>query len=249
MGNRIGRSFVHDGSHVWKIAGVVVLAAVTLSFAGFALVQRQAPVSPTALYTPPPAGEVAPVEVTDVAVVGDSFTGGSGMDSGAPARWPANLSGFSVTTYHEGGTGYAATLDSADGPSNFMTRVEQMPADGVDNLVFFGSINDGRLGYQATYDAAAATYAAAQIKWPDARILVIGPASPKWPVPAEFTTSRDAVRDAASSAGVAFFDPIDARWFEGSPELIGSDGTHPTDAGHAYLAQQMEAVLELQLLG
>lgn len=185
---------------------------------------------------------------TRIAVIGDSFTTGSPMDSGPSALWPALLSDvFTVTAYAWSGTGYAATWVSPDGPSNFVTRVEQMPDERIDNLVFFGSINDGLLGYDATLAAADEAFVNAQAKWPDATILVVGPASPIWPVPESYLEARDATQDAARAAGLTFVDPIDAGWFEGMPDLIGVDGIHPNDRGHAYLADQMRRVLEQHL--
>ena len=44
-----------------------------------------------------------------------------------------------------------------------------------------------------------------------------------------------------------FFDPIAQGWFVGRPELIGSDGIHPTDAGHAYMADKIAPLIGAQL--
>lgn len=200
---------------------------------------------PTASSTPAPVPTYGSTSAPfiDVTVVGDSYTAGSAMNQGD--EWWAlvdSQNGIAVERYAVGGTGYASTREMDYGPSNFLTRLERMP-NNVANLMFFGSINDGRLGYQATYDAAAATYTAAKAKWPEARLLAVGPASPTWPTPTAYTTSRDAVRDAAAASGVAFFDPIEARWFADAPELIGDDGIHPTDAGHEYLAARLGDVL------
>lgn len=203
---------------------------------------------PSASVSPPASPSEGTTQPTRIAVIGDSFTTGSPMDSGPSALWPALLSDdFTVTAYAWSGTGYAATWVSPDGPSNFVTRVEQMPDERIDNLVFFGSINDGLLGYDATLAAADEAFVNAQAKWPDATILVVGPASPIWPVPESYLEARDATRDAARAAGLTFVDPIDAGWFEGMPDLIGVDGIHPNDRGHAYLADQMRRVLEQHL--
>ena len=42
-------------------------------------------------------------------------------------------------------------------------------------------------------------------------------------------------------------DPIAARWFAGRPELIGKDGVHPTDAGHAYMAAKIAPLISAKL--
>lgn len=230
---------------VWQYIGVGILAVAVVAMVW----QAFRPVTPPVSAEPRPAVQPSDFETPAtgplaVAVIGDSFTGGSGMDSGESARWPALLTDtgdWRVTTYHEGGTGYAATLDINGAPSNFVTRVDALPTD-VERLVFFGSINDGVQGYDATRAAAEQALTAAKAKLPDAQILVIGPASPRWPVPAEFATARDATRDAAAAVGVTFVDPIELGWFSQNPEMIGADGTHPNDAGHAYLATELGSI-------
>ena len=204
---------------------------------------------PSASSTPTAGHSDEATQAQRIAVIGDSYTTGSPVDSGPSALWPALLPAddFTVTAYAWSGTGYAATWATPDGPSNFVTRVEQMPDTGIDNLVFFGSINDGLFGYDDTRAGADAAFADAQAKWPDATILVVGPASPVWPVPESYLGARDATRDAAQAAGLTFVDPIDAGWFEDMPDLIGVDGIHPNDRGHAYLADRMRGVFEQHL--
>ena len=43
------------------------------------------------------------------------------------------------------------------------------------------------------------------------------------------------------------FDPLAEGWFVGRPELIGPDGVHPSDAGHAYLAEKIVPLIAGQL--
>jgi len=40
-----------------------------------------------------------------------------------------------------------------------------------------------------------------------------------------------------------FIDPLVEGWFVGRPDLIGSDGVHPNDAGHAYLAAKIARLI------
>ena len=44
-----------------------------------------------------------------------------------------------------------------------------------------------------------------------------------------------------------FVDPIAEGWFVGRPDLIGADGIHPTDAGHAYMAARIAPLIYDQL--
>ncbi|MCR2784967.1 SGNH/GDSL hydrolase family protein [Microbacterium sp. zg.B96] len=226
---------------LWGLVGV---AALVIALGGWVAVNYQPPPSlATSAPRPYPTfdfGREAD-QLPAVAAIGDSFTGGSGMDSGEGARWPALLrEEFTITTYHEGGTGYARTRETPDGSSNFTTRVDALPVD-TRNLVFFGSVNDSGAGYLAVRAAARTAFQAAQDRAPGVRILVIGPASPAWPVTPDMYEARDGVRDAAVEMGLPFVDPIDSGWFSGHPEFIGEDGTHPNDLGHAFLSDRISA--------
>ena len=68
---------------------------------------------------------------------------------------------------------------------------------------------------------------------------MIGPPWPTADVPDSLLQIRDVLNAAARAAGAAFVDPIGDRWFVDRPDLIGADGVHPTDAGHAYLAAKI----------
>ena len=80
-----------------------------------------------------------------------------------------------------------------------------------------------------------------------ATILVIGPPWPTAEVPQTVLQVRDIVGAAASAAGATFVDPIAERWFVGRPDLIGADGVHPNDAGHAYIANMIAPLIGAQL--
>jgi lysophospholipase L1-like esterase len=58
---------------------------------------------------------------------------------------------------------------------------------------------------------------------------------------------RDTLKYQADVVGATFIDPINAGWFVGRPELIGKDGVHPTDAGHAYMAEKIAPLIGAQL--
>ncbi len=58
---------------------------------------------------------------------------------------------------------------------------------------------------------------------------------------------RDAVAAAAGSAGLDFVDPLAGGWLRDRPDLIGADGVHPHDGGHAHLADLIEPAIEAAL--
>ena len=107
----------------------------------------------------------------------------------------------------------------------------------------FGSLNDETLPPGAVGDAAAATYRTIRHRAPSARLVVIGPEWPNAQRPADLLAIRDAVRNAATAAGAEWIDPLAEGWFDRRPDLIGADGWHPTDAGHAYLTELIAAHL------
>ena len=82
---------------------------------------------------------------------------------------------------------------------------------------------------------------------PSSKLLVIGP---PWTDPIRrwmssmFATSS-AVRP--TTPGATFVDPISEGWFVGRPDLIGPDGIHPNDAGHAYMAEKIAPLIHAQL--
>jgi peptidoglycan/LPS O-acetylase OafA/YrhL/lysophospholipase L1-like esterase len=180
---------------------------------------------------------------TLVTVVGDSFVTGSDMGGVSTTNWTSLAAGqlqsdgeVDITRSAAGGSGYVAR-----GPRNTifdeLVRSSVGPKTAV--VVFFGSINDRGSGPEVVGAAAAKAYADAKRMAPKAKLLVIGPTWKEADVPAEILASRDAIRGAAQSAGAQWVDPIAEKWFFGQPTLIGSDETHPTDQGHAYLAKQI----------
>jgi hypothetical protein len=79
-------------------------------------------------------------------------------------------------------------------------------------------------------------------------VLVIGPAWPTADPPATVLRIRDILAFQTGLVGATFVDPIAQGWFVGRPDLIGPDGVHPTDAGHAYLAEQIAPLIGAQLV-
>lgn len=178
-----------------------------------------------------------------VAFVGNSFTGGSEMDSGASSRWPAIVSKklhVSDTVITAGSSGY---VHPGVGLATFGDLAKKVPHDAA-AVVILGSDDDASEPYDQIKDAALATFATIRRDAPHARILVIATFWVDSTPPEGILTSRDAVRDAAAEANLTFVDPIAGGWLGADPSVtIGADGLHPTDAGHAELAQHIEPLL------
>lgn len=202
---------------------------------------------------PAPPGFTAPASAYDteppqtrVLVIGDSYTGGSDMDTGEAARWPALLNervpNTIVTTASAGGAGYVAaspitgqTLPQVEGAN---------PAVNYDVVIVFGSRNDSRAAAERVGVAATDLYQRIGGESPEASLIVVGPPWVDADVPSALERNRDAIRRAAEAAGAVWVDPLADGWFFDRPELIGSDGVHPTDAGHAYMADRIAPVVQ-----
>jgi lysophospholipase L1-like esterase len=191
-------------------------------------------------------------QLTHVAVIGDSYTNGTDLGGRGPKSWTARA--WRVLAQHgvpiaadvaaEGAAGYGVPGDHGSVFGDLTARAVK-PDDAL--VVFFGSRNDQGVDPGLLADRAFADFDMARRIAPSARLLVIGPPWPTADVPDPVLQIRDVLNAAARGAGAAFVDPIAERWFFDRPELIGPDGVHPNDAGHAYLAEKIAPLIRAQL--
>lgn len=189
--------------------------------------------------------DVAP---SPIAVIGDSYTAGSAEGGQGAAGWTELAwrrlaqDGVPVaaTVAAEGGAGYGV-------PGNRGGRFEDLTARAVrpddTAVVYFGSRNDQPVDPGQLTAMVHDTLGLARRLAPAARLLVIGPAWPSAEVPDTVLRIRDLLAVEAQLADGEFVDPIADGWFVDRPELIGADGVHPTDAGHAYLAERIAPLI------
>ena len=203
--------------------------------------------------------QAAPVQLTSrdtvpsrIAVIGDSYTTGSNEGGNGPQGWAARSwqslarQGFQVTpdVAAEGGAGYGVRGNHGSVFGDLTPRAVR-PDDAV--VVFFGSRNDQGVDPAALADAARDCFVVARRTAPSARLLVIGPPWPTDDVPDAVLQIRDVLYAQARAVGATWIDPIAERWFVGRPDLIGKDGVHPNDAGHAYMADKIAPLIAGQL--
>ncbi|ODQ90579.1 hypothetical protein BHQ18_10545 [Mycolicibacterium flavescens] len=190
--------------------------------------------------------------VNRIAVIGDSYTTGGELGGLGASGWPAQawrmLAAQGIATSAdvgaEGGAGYGVR---GNGGSLFedLTARTVKPDDRL--VVFFGSRNDQHVDPTQFTILVYGTFQLARRLAPSADFLVIGPPWPTADVPGTVVRIRDTLRYQARLAGATFIDPIALGWFVGKPELIGSDGVHPTDAGHTYMAEKIAPLIGAQL--
>jgi lysophospholipase L1-like esterase len=190
--------------------------------------------------------------VNQIAVIGDSYTTGGDQGGLGAKGWTAKAwqllarEGLPVTAdvAAEGGAGYGTRGDHGSVFED-LTADAVKPADVL--VVYFGSRNDQGVDPTQLSILAYGTFQLARNSAPSAKFLVIGPPWPTADPPDNVLRIRDALKYQAGVAGATFIDPIAAGWFVGRPDLIGKDGVHPTDAGHAYMAQKIAPLIDAQL--
>lgn len=186
--------------------------------------------------SPQPTTTAESAQPVAVAIIGDSFTACSGMGGCNEANYIVDLAaqlGWTFTSHAVGGTGY---LNKEGGKTTFGERVDAVIASKPAVVVVQGGGNDVSF-LEGLPAAAIDTLSRLRAGLPEAKIVVVGPVATvasdeRW------TEARDAIQSAATTAGVdLFIDPIAERWFMDDNEaLIGTDGVHPTDEGHDYIA-------------
>ncbi|MFV0496352.1 Rv0518 family GDSL lipase [Mycobacterium sp.] len=190
--------------------------------------------------------------VSQIAVIGDSYTtgtneGGLGPNSWTERAWQLLLQRgmrIDADVAAEAGAGYGMPGDHG----GIFADLTAQAARSDDVLVlFFGSRNDEGVDPGTLSDRVGIAFGLARDLAPSARFLVIGPPWPTADVPADVLQIRDLLRLRAGVVGATFVDPIELGWFADRPDLIGADGVHPNDAGHAYMADKIAGLIEDQL--
>jgi lysophospholipase L1-like esterase len=187
-----------------------------------------------------------------VAVIGDSYTtgtdlggaGGRGWTTLAWNRLAKQQTPITADVGAEGGAGYA-TRGNRGSLFEDLTKRILKPDDSL--VVFFGSRNDQAADPARVSVLAYGTFQLARRIAPSAILLVIGPPWPTRNPPPNVLAIRDALRYQAGVARAFFVDPIAEGWFVGRPDLIASDGIHPTDKGHQYLASMIAPLIAERL--
>jgi hypothetical protein len=162
-----------------------------------------------------------------VAVVGDSYVGGSGSPTDGARRletslrFVAHLMGAdSFFNFGIGGTGW---VNGAGSGSNYGTRLADVVACNPHIVIVLGSRNDGS---DPGIEAAATASLGALSSIPS--VYVTGPST------SGYTSANTQVKAAAIANGRPFFDGVAGNWITGSD--LGTDGVHPTYAGHKKIA-------------
>lgn len=195
-------------------------------------------VAPTALVLP---------EHPRVLVFGDSWT------YGAAANVPSLGYAYVLAELLDGetivdgvrGSGYLKP--GIDGP-DFGTRIAALdPAVSPDLIIIQGSINDREQGADGYRDAVNAAWDALAATYPDAAIVVLGPAPHALPVAAGTSRIDKDLAALAAARGWWYISPLQDEWIteENYLDVIDVEvgRRHPSTDGHRYLAEKVASAL------
>lgn len=206
-----------------------------------------------------------------IAVVGDSLVQGGVSTQNAVAPGTSGFitagtafgefeqfTGLDVWRLAIYGTGYVAQSDfGANGPFGSSQRVSKLASlPAMDEVIVFGSVNDGPHASPAIISAANAAWSAIKVAQPTAKLTVVGMECFGY-VNNDLDTKNAALKSAAGShADVARFIDLRADSFitgtghEGAPQgdgnqdaFISADTTHPTHVGSRYWGENLVRLL------
>jgi lysophospholipase L1-like esterase len=221
---------------------------------------QHAPHQPAIAFPPPPSpgplpsdGAVGAIEAPAVAVVGGSYTAGTEWGGNGPDAWPAlaaaqlRRQGINPIPYvaAEDGSGYT-TAGNYQGRV-FADQISEVVRQDDRLVIIFGSRTESDVLAEDFQPAVHQTLENVRAAARDAKVLVIGPVWTDANPPMEVLQTRDVIRGEAESTGAIFVDPIADGWFIDRPDLISSDGMHPTNSGHAYIAEKIAPLMAQQL--
>ncbi|WP_176697181.1 SGNH/GDSL hydrolase family protein [Microbacterium sp. 3J1] len=193
-----------------------------------------------------PAPLLLPEDPT-VLVFGDSWTYGSAATEPTLGYAYVLADLLDGETIVNGVRGSGYLKPGLDGPA-FGERIAALdPGLAPDLVVMQGSINDreqGAAGYREAVDAA---WDAMSAKYPDATIVILGPAPHELPVGAGTARIDVDLGELAAARGWWYISPIADGWISTQNYLSVIDvdlgRRHPSTDGHRYLAEKVAAAL------
>lgn len=238
--------------HARRIGVTVAIAVVAAAL----VIGIWRPWSPLPSAAPVGAGETSvtidPVplalpETPRVLVFGDSWTYGSAASDPTLgyAYVLAELIGGETTVDGVRGSGYLKP--GLDGPT-FGERIATLdPQLNPDLIIIQGSINDRREGSAGYRDAVSAAWDALAALYPNAAIVVLGPAPHELPVGTETARIDRDLATLAAARGWWYISPIERDWITEANYLDVIDveigRRHPSTDGHRHLAGLVAAAL------
>lgn len=233
------------------VAVILALAAVVLGvWRPWVPVPSSAPVGAAA--STGDAVAIAPVplllpEHPTVLVFGDSWTYGSAATDptlGYAYRLADLIDGETIV---DGVRGSGYLKPGLDGPA-FGERIAALdPTLAPDLIIVQGSINDRAQGEAGYREAVTSAWDAMSAKYPEATIVILGPAPHELPVGAETARIDADLGELAAARSWWYISPVAQNWITDQNYLSVIDvevgRKHPSTDGHRYLAEKLAAAL------
>ena len=198
-----------------------------------------------------------------VSVLSDSFGAGTGTTNTSPDEgvWGqfARMGGYDVNLSAAGGTGFVTAGSSFNYADT--TRLDRVTRTSPHVVLIQASVNDNGVATNTLTTAVQALIASLRASIPGAAIGVIGVLYPVQQAAAAATTNTTVI---AAATGYADFviDPTNdaaGAWVSGAGKsgsttgsgnadiFLGSDGVHPTQAGHTYYGARIAHAVQASL--
>ncbi|WP_455833758.1 SGNH/GDSL hydrolase family protein [Pseudarthrobacter siccitolerans] len=182
---------------------------------------------------------------------GDSYTHGTGASSSA-TRWTTLVAknfDWNEINMGSGGTGYVtASGKNGCGQAYCPTFPEMIAKTSVDKpkfVIIAGGQNDFKTAKdnpQPVIDAITATFNAAKAKFPEARLIAVGPSTPASSISPHVVALDGAVQAAAAATGATYVSLLNPEVIDHAT-MMAPDGGHVNDAGHAAIAERVLTAL------
>lgn len=235
---------------------MILLALATVAVVAMALTENQVPATaqPTVSTkplapTPTPTAtmpSLAPVPAgSTVMFIGDSWTHGTGADDPTSQGYPqATAAALDVQAdvFGYGSVGYVST--GVDKQGAFQTRLAaDQPAGTPSLIVLQGSLNDAKESPAKITEAASALVTDVRGKFPQAQVVMVGPAPATEGLINVLAPIDLALSQAATAQEVPYISPLREQWFSAG-NLAGymnpMDGSpHPNNAGHKLFGEKL----------
>lgn len=182
-----------------------------------------------------------------VLVFGDSWTYGSAASEPTLGYAYVLAELLDGETIVDGVRGSGYLKPGLDGPA-FGERIAALdPALAPDLVIVQGSINDRAQGADGYRDAVTAAWDALTSKYPEAAIVVLGPAPHELPVGAGTARIDQDLAALTGARGWWYISPVQDEWITDLNYLAVIDvdlgNKHPSTDGHRYLAEKVAAAL------
>lgn len=180
-------------------------------------------------------------------VFGDSWTYGSAATEPTLGYAYVLADLLDGETIVKGVRGSGYLKPGLDGPA-FGERIAALDATLTPDLIIMqGSINDRAQGETGYREAVTAAWDAMAAKYPDATIVILGPAPHELPVATETGRIDKDLGELASARGWWYISPVAQNWITEQNYLSVIDvevgRKHPSTDGHRYLAEKLAAAL------